>query len=270
MLIYITLIITLYVFVNKFLINKLLFYPNTNIPYIISSDDDLKSELGQDVTLREVPISYTDSNNHIILNALYLSNPSKPVTIIYSHGNAGNIYYRLNAITSLGKYGSVIAYDYRGFGKSTHHSTIETCKYDLDAVIQYVLKQGVLAENIVLFGESLGVAITSQIAPLYDIKAVILDSGFSSIRDVIFDKLGYFSHIITLLFTNDISTIHNLLQIDSDKITLIHSNTDNVLSINNMHRILSQLKCKYHVKSGDHMNKDYLNKLDNICVSLNN
>jgi uncharacterized protein len=108
-------------------------------------------------------------------------------TVIYFHGNGGNI-------NNLGWLGEELAargfdtllFDYRGYGRSEGAVTGEQGIYaDADAAYDYVLKErGVRPDKIVLYGQSLGTTAVADVASRRAAGAIILESGLSSASDM--------------------------------------------------------------------------------------
>jgi alpha-beta hydrolase superfamily lysophospholipase len=114
--------------------------------------------------------------------------------VLFSHGNAGNIADRLESIGLLRELGfSVMAYDYGGYGKSTGDPSERRCYADIRAVWRYLTEaRGIPPERIVLFGRSLGGAVTADLAKDVEPAAVVLESTFLSTRDVARDMFRWF------------------------------------------------------------------------------
>lgn len=104
-------------------------------------------------------------------------------TVLLSHGNAGNIVDRLDRVVSLRDLGvDFLLYDYRGFGKSTGSPDEEGTYRDGRAVYDYLVKTRNLdPTRIVLMGESLGCAISVQLALERKAAGLILEAPFASI-----------------------------------------------------------------------------------------
>jgi fermentation-respiration switch protein FrsA (DUF1100 family) len=114
--------------------------------------------------------------------------PADPArgTVLFCHGNAGNISHRLDSIRLFHELGlSVLIFDYRGYGQSTGKPTEKGTYRDADAVWQHLVEQrGIPAEHIILFGRSLGATIAANLATRQTAAGVILESAFTSVPDV--------------------------------------------------------------------------------------
>lgn len=111
--------------------------------------------------------------------------PNSPV-LLFSHGNAGNISHRLDLIRQLHRVGcAVFVYDYRGYGRSEGSPTEEGIYRDGLAAFDYLSSlEGIDTSRLVLYGRSLGGAVSVDIATHRSPAALILESTFSSARDV--------------------------------------------------------------------------------------
>lgn len=108
-------------------------------------------------------------------------------TIIYFHGNGGNIGNVGWVGESLSSRGfDVLLMDYRGYGRSEGDVDGETDLYaDADAGYEYITKtRGVRSASVVLYGQSLGTAVAVDLASRRQSAALILESGFSSASDL--------------------------------------------------------------------------------------
>lgn len=109
--------------------------------------------------------------------------------VLFSHGNAGNIAHRLESIELLRSFGlSVLVYDYGGYGESSGRPSEQRTKADVQAMWDWLTQEkGHAPEEILLFGRSLGGAVTMQLAPEVQPGAVILESTFKSVPDIVYD-----------------------------------------------------------------------------------
>ena len=104
-------------------------------------------------------------------------------TVLFSHGNAGNIALRLDRAMAWRKLGvDFLLYDYRGFGRSTGDPDEEGTYRDGRAAFDYLVNtRSIDPSRIILMGESLGCAVTVQTALDRKAAAVVLEAPFASI-----------------------------------------------------------------------------------------
>ena len=158
------------------LLKQFLFFPQANW-------DDTPQNWH--LTSEEVTIATPFDVN---LSAWWLPSPEHKATILLFHGNAGNISHRLFKAEPLIRKGyNVLLVDYRGYGKSTGDiNKVDDLYEDGEASLVYLEKnKGILANQIVLFGESLGSVVALELASKHTIKAVILEGAFTSAEDLI-------------------------------------------------------------------------------------
>jgi uncharacterized protein len=104
-------------------------------------------------------------------------------TIIYFHGNGGNITNIGWLGESLAKRGfNVLLFDYRGYGLSGGAALYEDDLYvDGKAAWEFVMDyKETDPKKVVFYGQSLGTAIAVETAMRAPVGALILESGFSS------------------------------------------------------------------------------------------
>ena len=106
--------------------------------------------------------------------------------LLHFHGNAGNISHRLDLIRHLMQEKlQVFIFDYRGFGKSEGRPSEKGLYWDGMAAYDYLVqKEGVLPGKILLHGHSIGAAVAVEVALNRSAGGVILESAFTSTRDM--------------------------------------------------------------------------------------
>jgi len=107
-------------------------------------------------------------------------------TVLYFHGNAGNLSLRLPTIGWLQRLpANVLAVDYRGYGKSEGKPTEEGVYRDGEAAYDYLVQERKIPpEQIVVLGQSLGTTVAVDVASKKPVGAVVLESGFPSAKRV--------------------------------------------------------------------------------------
>ena len=116
------------------------------------------------------------------------------VTLVWFHGNAGNISHRVDNIKYLHRYlgrqelPNIFIFDYRGYGKSAgslFDLSEEATYHDADGALTYLGGRQDLAQTQrVYFGRSLGAAIAVEMARRHAPDGLILETPFTSIEDM--------------------------------------------------------------------------------------
>jgi hypothetical protein len=106
--------------------------------------------------------------------------------IFFAHGNGGNIATRVPWLTYLQSRlkVSVFTFDYRGYGRSEGVPTVDGVIPDARAARRALRDLSVNETNVLLMGESLGGAIVVQLAAELPPRGLILQSTFTSLRDM--------------------------------------------------------------------------------------
>jgi len=105
------------------------------------------------------------------------------VTVLYCHGNKDNLQYYWDRAELLYKMGlNVFIFDYQGFGMSEGTTTESGLYSDGRAALAYVRSRpDVVAANIVLYGFSLGNAVSIDLAAnVFTPKAIVAEAPFAS------------------------------------------------------------------------------------------
>lgn len=111
--------------------------------------------------------------------------PEKPV-IMFFHGNASTMEMALSKAAPYAEagYGFLLA-EYRGYSGNPGNPSETGFYRDARAWIARLNNLGILPENIVLYGESIGTGVAVQLATEFpDVKAVILESPYTSLPAV--------------------------------------------------------------------------------------
>jgi len=106
-------------------------------------------------------------------------------TILYFHGNAGNLSTRAERIGRLQAKGwGVFMLSYRGYGGSSGKPSETANLKDAELALTTLNNEGIATRDIVLFGESLGTGIATQLAARHQqVAGLILNSPFTSMAD---------------------------------------------------------------------------------------
>ena len=127
------------------------------------------------------------SADGVRLNGWFIPRRDARATLVWFHGNAGNISHRVENIKLLHDRVkiNVFIFDYRGYGRSTGSSSEEGIYRDGAAALGFIKQQlGVEAKNLIIFGRSLGAAVAAEMALRFPCQGLILETPFTSIRDM--------------------------------------------------------------------------------------
>jgi len=109
-------------------------------------------------------------------------------TILYLHGNDGNVSTSVGEVTPLRELGySVFLVDYRGFGESGGSLPSEATVYeDAQYAWSYLVQdRGVPPAELYIYGHSLGGAVAIELARRHpEAAGLIVESSFTSIYDM--------------------------------------------------------------------------------------
>ncbi|HEY9712603.1 MAG TPA: alpha/beta hydrolase [Chroococcales cyanobacterium] len=152
-------------------------------------------------------------------------------TILVCHGNSGNILDLYRLIAYLRQTGcSVFVFDYQGFGRSQGAPSMAGICQDAKAAYDYVAKF-TPADQIILYGESLGGGVACHIAQTEPTGGLILQSTFADIRTIsyqVFLPLGIYPE---LLYPKPFFNSLKMLSKYERPVLFIHGEKDKDVSI---------------------------------------
>jgi len=157
-----------------FMQSSLIFYPNIAGRGLVATPENIG------LPYENVELMTKDN---IKLHGWFIPNPNARGTVLFFHGNAGNISHRLASIEIFHRLQlNVFIIDYRGYGQSAGNPTEKGTYKDAQAAWNYLIDtRGINDKQIIIFGRSLGASIASWLASKHTAGALIIESGFSSI-----------------------------------------------------------------------------------------
>lgn len=190
-----------------------------------------------DTTLRISPAGFNlphesitlVTDDKVSLHGWWLPHENPRATMLFLHGNAGNISHRLQKLQIYHRLGlSVLIIDYRGYGESEGAPTESGTYLDAQAAWNYLTQiRRVSARDIVIYGESLGGVIAIWLAgKVGNAGAVIAESAFTSVKD-----MG--NHYYPFLPVRLITRIHypalEYIRAITQPVLIIHSPSDEIV-----------------------------------------
>ena len=137
-------------------------------------------------TPRSAGFDYVDVNfetsDGLLLHGWYVYAENSRGTVLFLHGNVGNISHRLDSIAIFRELGlDTFIVDYRGYGRSEGKPSEAGTYLDAEAAWKYlVTERGEDPARIMVFGRSLGGAVAAWLATKHKPAALIVESSFTS------------------------------------------------------------------------------------------
>lgn len=124
--------------------------------------------------------------NGWLIKAPQASSAPAPKTILFFHGNAGNISHRLEKIALFHQLGvNVFIIDYRGYGKSQGRPSEEGLYQDACGAYDYLAtRRDINPAKIISYGDSLGGVVAVDLATKRKVACLVVDSSFTSSADI--------------------------------------------------------------------------------------
>lgn len=220
--------------------NKLIFHPSV---FMVDTPETLG-----------VPWSehFIPAEDGIDLHGWLLENPDADYTVVFSHGNAGNISGRLSLAKTIYDAGaSVFLYDYRGFGKSDGSPTERTLYRDANALISYLDREvGISAGDMIFYGRSLGGPVAAFMASEHSGAGLVLDSSFTNIKAIAKEVMPIIpSFLIQATFPTD----EYLKKSNGTPLMIMHSVEDELIGFHHgeeLYEIADQPKTIVELRGG--------------------
>lgn len=170
------------------------------------------------------------------LSGWYVPADSALLTVLFCHGNGGNISTLLATIKQLHRIGlNILVFDYRGYGDSEGNPDEEGTYLDVEAAREYLVRErGVTDSRLVLVGRSLGGAVASWLAAKHPPRALVLESTFTSLVDLASEIYPYLP--VRTLLRFEYHTLGRVKNIRSP-LLVIHSPTDEVIPYHHGERL---------------------------------
>ncbi|MCK5595185.1 alpha/beta hydrolase [bacterium] len=214
---------------------------------------------------------FFETDDNVKLHGWYVPCDGARATLLFCHGNAGNISDRLDSIDIFHDLGlNVLIFDYRGYGKSKGFSTERGTYLDAMAAYRWIVSEKKLDEDkIVIFGRSLGGSIAIDLASKINKGLLISESAFTSIVDIgkelyPFLPVKYCVHI-------KYDSIEKIKNVNIPKL-IIHSEDDEIIPFHHGEKLFEAaiLPKQFYKMHGGHndgfivMDKEYKDIMKNF------
>lgn len=212
---------------------------------------------GIEATPREIGLDYKDvflkTDDGAIINGWFIPAHPARATILFCHGNGGNISHRLETISIFHRMGySVFIFDYRGYGRSKGHISEEGTYRDAVTAYNYLIQRDdVESARVCIFGRSLGGPIAIDLATRVDKGILICESSFTSIMDMA--KVAYGIRIPPRFLSYRYDALSKIKKVTIPKL-VIHGRGDQMIPFEHGKRLFQAAKPpkQFYQTSGGH------------------
>lgn len=210
---------------------------------------------------------YLTTADNVRVNAWFVPADQARYTILFYHGNAGNMSHRLDKILLLHKMQlNVLIIDYRGYGLSSGSPTEPGIYRDGQCAYDYLTKERkIKPENILVFGESLGSAVAINLTSQQAVRGLILEGAFSSSRDMA-KRISVY--IPAWFFINGFDSLSKIGKVNVPKL-FIHSRNDEIVPFHLAQKLYARASepKQFTELSGGH-NTAYIDSQEKYIASI--
>lgn len=195
---------------------KLQYFPDTSRPDIENYD------------VEGMRVITTKTEDNLDIESWVGLEKDAPV-IVHFHGNGSHLgtrSFKARAYMKAG-YNFVLA-GYRGYGGNKGTPTENGLFADARSLMQWLSKEGVKPENIILYGESLGTGVAVKMASEFSVGGIVLEAPYSSTVDVGMKKFPFLP--IKLMMKDQFHSTRYIKKVHAP-LLIIHGDQDEVIPI---------------------------------------
>ena len=259
-------LVLVFIYISILLI---LFFFQRNLLYHPSENNYSGDKLT--ASIEKVKIKTQD--NIDLLGWYHKKNSNNYKTILFLHGNAGSLENRIHKLNHFGSMNiNFLVIAWRGFSGNNGEPTEKGLYEDSRSAIFWLKKQGIVEKDIVVYGESLGTGVATEIAQNNNYAGVILESPFTSMIDAAKNKYPFFP--IKFLLKDKYENDKKIKKIKSP-ILIMHGQVDKIVPFwmgEKIYNMANKPKYSYFTKHDNHMmeyDKNLLIVLKKFIESLN-
>ena len=254
--IYFFILISTYVFQRN-----LLYHPKEN------------NYFGDPLTVEIEKVKISTQDRIELLSWYHNKNLNNYKTILFLHGNAGSLENRIHKINHFKDMNvNFLLISWRGFSGNKGKPTEKGLYEDAKSAVAWLKSKGVNENNIIIYGESRGTGVATEIAQNKNFAGIILESPFTSMIDAGKNKYPYLP--VKLLLKDKYESNKKIKNIKSP-ILIMHGKVDTLVPFDmgkKMYELANEPKYYYFSEYDDHMmeyNEKLLKVLKDFISSLN-
>ena len=214
---------------------------------------------------------FIETDKNINLKSWFIKKDlNKFKTILIFHGNAGNLFNRVYKLNELNKLDvNILLISWRGFSGNKGKPTEKNLYHDAEEAIKWLNNRGVISKNIILYGESLGTGVATELGTSNAFGGIILESPFTSIANAA--KIYYPYLPVNIILKDRYDSIGKIKNITTP-ILIMHGKKDNIVPQKmglELYEKANQPKFSYFPENDDHMMEYNDNLLNSIKLFIN-
>ena len=194
-------------------------------------------------------------------------------TIVYFHGNAGKLENRIHKLNHFKDMDvNFLIISWRGFSGNSGKPSEQGLYKDGNSAIDWLKKMGLVDKDIILYGESLGTGIATQIAQNKKFAGLILETPFTSMIDAAKNVYPFIP--VSILLKDKYENNKKIKNINIP-ILVMHGEIDQIVPFKmgkKIYEMANQPKYSYFTKYDNHMmeyDKKLVSALKLFIESLN-
>ena len=194
-------------------------------------------------------------------------------TILFLHGNAGSLENRIHKINHFENMDiNFLIIAWRGFSGNKGTPNEKGLYDDANSAVRWLEKKGVRKKDIIIYGESLGTGVATEIAQNNNFAGIILESPFTSMIGAAKNKYPFLP--IKFLLKDKYESDKKIQNIRSP-LLIMHGEVDMIVPFwmgKKIYSIANEPKYSYFTKYDNHMmkyDKNLLIALKKFIDSLN-
>jgi uncharacterized protein len=159
--------------------------------------------------------------------------PGRP-TLLYFHGNAGNVSWRAERFRDVLDAGfGLLAPSYRGYPGSGGSPSEAALVADGLALFDWLAGR---ADGVVLYGESLGTGVAVAVAAERDAHALVLEAPYTATLDIAAEAYPWIP--VRLLMKDPFPSRERIARVD-EPVLIVHGKEDRVIPVEHGRRLFS-------------------------------
>jgi fermentation-respiration switch protein FrsA (DUF1100 family) len=214
---------------------------------------------------------FIETDKNINLKSWFIKKDlNKFKTILIFHGNAGNLFNRVYKLNELNKLDvNILLISWRGFSGNKGKPTEKNLYHDAEEAVKWLNNRGAISKNIILYGESLGTGVATELGTSNAFGGIILESPFTSIANAA--KIYYPYLPVNIILKDRYDSIGKIKNITTP-ILIMHGKKDNIVPQKmglELYEKANQPKFSYFPENDDHMMEYNDNLLNSIKLFIN-